>query len=432
MNEYRFIINNYHAIENADISIDGITVIAGCNGCGKSTISKWLYALVNYTNEFNGLVDFRLLKRVNDEIRKMLRLNRSIGLSDENLFRRIKSLTPAVFEPDYSGYDKLYQQFESRLNVFCQAVDRAVRERNDDHFKKWVQRSLGTDDGLFGNYLSTYYDTTLSNVHDSIEQALSIKNRRSTADLLTFIRKELDIYGDAPRDFAFRENGLTLIDPVHFVPPFGLGNAIYIDTPMALSKHQSSDNYVWMRLMQALAEFRHEMPAAGHGLVARLERIIGGNVLLRRDEFNDEPDIRYVRKKDGLNIPIEEAATGLKSFAYMLRLIENGFLDENSLLLIDEPEAHLHPQWIVEFARILVLLNKELGTKVMVASHNPDMIAALQSISCAEGIDGMTRFYQACPDESGLRYSYEDLGNDIEKIFSSFNVALDRIEYYGK
>ena len=116
----------------------------------------------------------------------------------------------------------------------------------------------------------------------------------------------------------------------------------------------------------------------------------------------------------------------------MLRLIENGFLDENSLLLIDEPEAHLHPQWIVEFARILVLLNKELGTKVMVASHNPDMIAALQSISHAEGIDGMTRFYQACPDESGLRYSYEDLGNDIEKIFSSFNVALERIGYYGK
>ena len=91
MNEYRFIINNYHAIDKADICVDGITVIAGCNGCGKSTISKWLYAFVNYSNEFNDLVDSRLLRRVNDEIRKMLRLNRSIGLGDENLFRRIKS-----------------------------------------------------------------------------------------------------------------------------------------------------------------------------------------------------------------------------------------------------------------------------------------------------------------------------------------------------
>lgn len=432
MNEYRFIINNYHAIDKADICVDGITVIAGCNGCGKSTISKWLYAFVNYSNEFNDLVDFRLLRRVNDEIRKMLRLNRSIGLGDENLFRRIKSLTPAVFEPDYPGYDKLYEQFESRLNIFCQAVDRAVKEKGDAKFKKWVERSLGTDDGLFGDYLSAYYDATLSNVQDSIGQAISIKDRRSTSDLLTFIQKELDIYGDAPRDFAFEENGLTLIDSVHFAPPFGLKNAVYIDTPMALSKHQSSDNYVWMRLMQALTEFRHEMPAEARSLTARLERIIGGDVLLRTDGLNEEPDIRYVRKKDGLNIPIEEAATGLKSFAYMLRLIENGFLDENSLLIIDEPEAHLHPQWIVEFARILVLLNKKIGTKVMVASHNPDMIAALQSISRAEGVAEVTRFYQAHPDESGLKYRYEDLGNDIEKIFSSFNVALERIEYYGK
>lgn len=68
----------------------------------------------------------------------------------------------------------------------------------------------------------------------------------------------------------------------------------------------------------------------------------------------------------------------------------------------------------------------------MVASHNPDMIAALQSISRAEGVAEVTRFYQAHPDESGLKYRYEDLGNDIEKIFSSFNVALERIEYYGK
>ena len=158
---------------------------------------------------------------------------------------------------------------------------------------------------------------------------------------------------------------------------------------------------------------------------------MGGSVVVNRDELNRDAEIRYIRKEDSLNIPIDEAATGLKSFAYMMRLIENGYLDENSLLLIDEPEAHLHPQWIVEFARILVVLNKELGTKILIASHNPDMIAALQSISKAEGMEDMTKFYQACRDKSGLRYSYEYLGNNIEKIFGSFNVALERIKYYG-
>ena len=224
---------------------------------------------------------------------------------------------------------------------------------------------------------------------------------------------------------------MELIANARFRAPLGLRNAVYIDTPMALSKHSSADNAIWDRLMNALTYPLQDMPAGAVNLIMRLRRIMGGSVVVNRDELNRDAEIRYIRKEDSLNIPIDEAATGLKSFAYMMRLIENGYLDGNSLLLIDEPEAHLHPQWIVEFARILVLLNKELGTKILIASHNPDMIAALQSISKAEGLEDMTKFYQACRDKSGLRYSYEYLGNNIEKIFGSFNVALERIKYYG-
>ena len=115
----------------------------------------------------------------------------------------------------------------------------------------------------------------------------------------------------------------------------------------------------------------------------------------------------------------------------MLRLIENGYLTENSILIIDEPEAHLHPQWIVEFARVLVLLIKEVGCKVMLASHNPDMIAAIRSISSAQGTLAATRFYQAEKDPDSLRYTYKNLGSDIEDIFRSFNIALERIKDYG-
>ena len=38
MSKYRFNISDYHAIENADILVDGITVLAGPNGSGKSNI----------------------------------------------------------------------------------------------------------------------------------------------------------------------------------------------------------------------------------------------------------------------------------------------------------------------------------------------------------------------------------------------------------
>lgn len=210
-----------------------------------------------------------------------------------------------------------------------------------------------------------------------------------------------------------------------------LVNSVYVDTPMALSSTPTFDNAVWNRFRTAMIEPRGEMPATALKTAARLRKVMGGDIQLRNDDLSERKEIRYIRQEDGLDILVHEAATGLKTFAYMLRLLENGYLTEHSLLLIDEPEAHLHPQWIVEFARLLVLLNKEVGTKIVVASHNPDMIAAIKTISEAENRSETTRFYQAERDADTLPYRFVDLGNDITEIFRSFNIAIERIDTYG-
>ena len=101
------------------------------------------------------------------------------------------------------------------------------------------------------------------------------------------------------------------------------------------------------------------------------------------------------------------------------------------MLIIDEPEVHLHPQWIVEYARMLVLLNKELGVKLFIATHNPDMISAIKYISEKEDVSQQLNFYlaQSNPD---FTYGYKALGGDIDEIFGSFNIAIDRINLYGE
>ena len=92
---------------------------------------------------------------------------------------------------------------------------------------------------------------------------------------------------------------------------------------------------------------------------------------------------------------IEDAATGLKTFAYLYRLIEKGHITPETVLIIDEPEVHLHPKWVVEFARILVHLHKQVGVKILLASHDPDMVAALQSIGEKEELGEKLNFYIA-------------------------------------
>lgn len=76
----------------------------------------------------------------------------------------------------------------------------------------------------------------------------------------------------------------------------------------------------------------------------------------------------------------------MKTFAYLYQLIKNGYLDDKTILMIDEPEVHLHPQWIVEYARLLVLIHKTLGTKLILASHDPDFIAAIKAIAKREEV----------------------------------------------
>ena len=158
---------------------------------------------------------------------------------------------------------------------------------------------------------------------------------------------------------------------------------------------------------------------------------MGGSI--REEEDAVVPKLRYVSADKEIDIPIEDAATGLKTFAYLYRLIEKGHITPETVLIIDEPEVHLHPKWVVEFARILVHLHKQEGVKILLASHDPDMVAALQSIGEKEELGERLNFYIARRNEENKhRFDFISTGTDIEPIFDSFNIALDRIEEYGR
>ena len=65
MNKYvELSVKDLRAIHQADISLDGITVVSGINGCGKSTLSRLLYYLFRNANAFDELA----LARVNEQL----------------------------------------------------------------------------------------------------------------------------------------------------------------------------------------------------------------------------------------------------------------------------------------------------------------------------------------------------------------------------
>lgn len=72
---------------------------------------------------------------------------------------------------------------------------------------------------------------------------------------------------------------------------------------------------------------------------------------------------------------LEDLATGMKILGVYPLLLKS--LNQNAMLILDEPEVHLHPEWQVVLAEILTVISKELGTKMLISTHSAFFLEAI-------------------------------------------------------
>ena len=431
MSKYTFKLSNYHAIESADITLDGITVLSGENGSGKSTISRWLYYLIRGTNEYEVFVE----KESMSEIRSMLDSIRraSMILDFDNVIRSTQ--TRQVLSEIWNvGIESYQDKFNSIVDSFIDSLFEELSNR----------RSINAPLRRLSSIFQIEYtkednvDSVLNKISDQLHgeyqkillYTINQKKKRDTPSLTKVIRNIASPGDGWPSELSLDEDQLPLINKREFREPVMLNRAIYYGTQRTINSLEYDSEFDKL--------LRRPLPGVPNMLGAirmRIQNVINGTISYEDESslLMDEPGLYYHRKTDDLRIPLKQAATGITSFAYLLQLLNNGYLQKDTLLIIDEPEAHLHPQWIVEYAKLLVLLNKKIGIKILISSHNPDMVSAIQSIAKKEGISDALHFYVAQrQSEDGFRYIYKDLGTEIGDIFESFNIALSRIQMYGE
>ena len=431
MSKYTFKLSNYHAIERAEITLDGITVLSGENGSGKSTISRWLYYLVRGANEYELFVE----KEALNEIRSMLDSIRraSMMLDFENAIR--PSQTRQVLNEIWNvGIESFQDKFNAIVDSFIDSLFEELSSRRSintalHRLSSIFQFELTKDDNI-----DSVLDKISSQLHRDYQKILlhniEQKKKRDISSLSKVIRNIASPGDGWPNELSLSEDRLPLINKRDFREPVMLKRAIYYGTQRTISSLEYDSEFDKL-LRRPLAGVTNMLGA----IRMRIQNIINGTITYEDEStlLMDEPGLYYHRKTDNLRIPLKQAATGITSFAYLLQLLNNGYLQKDTLLIIDEPEAHLHPQWIVEYAKLLVLLNKKTDIKILISSHNPDMVSAIQSIAKKEGVIDTVHFYVAQKQsEDGFRYTYKDLGTEIGDIFESFNIALSRIQMYGE
>ena len=151
-----------------------------------------------------------------------------------------------------------------------------------------------------------------------------------------------------------------------------------------------------------------------------IEQIIDGKVYY--DEKKD--DIFYKQYSIDKTFDMKQTANGIKMFGYLQMLLLNGTIKSDSLLILDEPEVHLHPKWQLKYAEILTKLVKN-GVKVLVNSHSPYMIQALIKYARDEKIVDESNFYLT--NKSDNYVTIENKNEDLNKIFELLAEPMNEI-----
>jgi len=129
--------------------------------------------------------------------------------------------------------------------------------------------------------------------------------------------------------------------------------------------------------------------------------------------------------KDDMSILPLNTASGIKSFGVLQILLEGGFIDANRPLVWDEPENHLHPEWQIEFAKVIVQIYKS-GVPVVITTHSPYFLQAIRYYSAKEKVENFVSYYMAQPTEDNL-VEMEEVTKDLNRVFKKLAAPLTEI-----
>ena len=118
--------------------------------------------------------------------------------------------------------------------------------------------------------------------------------------------------------------------------------------------------------------------AGCHELANRLQKeILGGEIRIEKPSGTSYPRFSYLPRGWKSGLPLASTSSMVSELAPVVLYLR--YLDAGDLLVIDEPEAHLHPRMQVEFVHLLadVVL---AGVRVIVTTHSEWVLEALGNI----------------------------------------------------
>ena len=411
-------IQNLAKIKRADIELNGITVIAGDNDTGKSTVGKALYAMFNGFHDLAGNVSVQrinsianavssgiigyddfpykrvpYIKNADDWLDLISEMTKEQALSSDFILEKAKSMVEEKY--DFNIFDNEEKYFELK-----QRVDRILHITDDEIIRQIISDEFNA---VFHNQVNSLYDNSDTWVE------MIIKNQ--------------------PVKAVIKSNSCTnakiLFNLVH--------SAVYVDDPLIIDRlstgRLSTDNIVVRDLIRRLRYTKNNDLLTNivnektlNEVIKIINRTVPGyfmrkdkQVVLQRSDF-----------REPLNV--SNLSTGVKAFAVPKLLMQNNQISEKDVLILDEPEIHLHPEWQVLYAEFLVLFQKAFDLTVLLTTHSPYFLNAIEVFSRKYDRLSSVNYYQTKIEDDNM-VTLVEVTDRLNEIYGSmaapFNILRE-------
>lgn len=475
-------INNFGKIKDAKLQLKDLTIFAGTNNTGKSYASRILYSILvavaikpqkyyyqeSFKDFINNLVraNRRFLRqhiknrqktlgsihRMEFSLNRIIRIRKFIedsydvsllpgGDDPKILLDEIKSLIDELKKRfDKAEFNGENRKDKDMTNSYHEMLDRQLKEIKDklsqspDHVV-----NLGYSYRLRRNLLHNFQAEQLD---DLIGES---KTKGATIEI-NFADSEDKIYLEISKSGEISKLTVDVIDPsiysdiVYLESPFywKLKNVLrpirhYADEYNEESEYLKGISEYFFDLMKRIdikkvsnrrdVKFKRE-------LLSTIEKVIGGHII--KDENTRE--LLFAEKSDKNNgsykkpISLHLTATGISQMGALAYLIEEDIIRKDTFFFIDEPEAHLHPEWQEKMMEILYELAR-YGVKVIVATHSPILIQRLDLFIKNDGKNRKKSLPQDGPnffDESG---KFDFTKKTSAEVYDAIHDSLERPAY---
>lgn len=399
-------IQNFAKIKDADIILDGITVIAGKNNTGKSTVGKILDSMYNSTNNLET------------KMRRARKLRfRNVLSSKLNYAGNSVHLSPAFIA---ETVDNIFESDDDNevANILEDLVEYALPDNEIKDSMKLLKELISDFEEIQSIPDEIFTMAILSNYFREMFNG----NMNNTEYLDTIARIEIQI--KSGKNIIMFQNNTCFEYEFGFNP---VSSSVYLDNPILLDKLNNTDVMRMPRRYLSEQEYNLYTKLAGERssveeraineiinkekldeVFQLLNKVIPGEIT-----YNQKYEYRTEKGKNGIDI--RSMSTGLKSFAILKQLIMNGSLNDKDAVILDEPEIHLHPEWQMIYAELIVILQQKFDLNFIINTHSSHFLETLDFYAVKYGRKEICHYYLS--EESDEECTFEEVTHTPEKIY---------------